>query len=261
MFYSFLFYFCALLTFFSQGWGEILETQQFQDLKKHTDPQTLILLDIDNTIMEPTQQLGSDQWFQHRVQRYKKKGLDSSDALETALAEWMAIQNVTKMRLVEPSTAEVIHKLQNEGYTIMGFTTRGLGLSTRTIHQLKSLGVDLSRSAPIQEELHYMNGEGVLYRKGILFTAGSHKGTAFTKFLDLAELSPKSVAFINDKESNLLPVQKACQTRKIPFIGLRYGATDERVHNFNPEVTDIQMEAFGMILSDEEAEKCVPSHT
>ncbi|MCB1149869.1 MAG: DUF2608 domain-containing protein [Chlamydiia bacterium] len=184
-----------------------------------------------------------------------RQGKEPHEALEMALSEWMAVQNISKMKLVEPSAAEIVRSLQEAGYTVMGLTTRGLGQSTRTNEQLKTVGIDLSRTAPANEDIFFMNGRGVLFRGGTLFTANTHKGKALFTFLDEAGYKPQRILFINDKRSHILPIEEWADQRGVPFIGLRYGFLDEKVKNLNLEITEIQWEHFGHILSDAEAQK------
>lgn len=236
--------------------GDIIETMTFTSLKDYISPQTLVILDIDNTLMIPVQELGTDQWFYHRIKNYEMQGLLRQQALEKALAEWTAIQSITKVRVVEEGTQEFLTGLQNAGYTIMGLTTRGLGLSHRTVEQLKSISIDLSITSPTKDEIHFMNSnEGILYRQGILFTAGTNKGEAFKKFIDIIQYPLQAVVFINDKATHIKEIETACQELGIPFIGLRYGYTDEQVRNFRQDISDIQWEHFGHILSDQIAEQ------
>lgn len=236
--------------------AEIVETQVMVQVFDYLTPESMIVYDIDNTIMEPAQALGSDQWFCHRIQEYKGWGFSYEDALEKALREWTAIQSVTRVKLVEPGIDTIIQQLQTQGYPMIGLTTRGLGISTRTIEQLETIGVDLSKTSPTQEEFHFMNNpHGVLFRGGILFTAGTDKGEAFKKFLSKSGYLPKRVLFINDKESHIKPVEKACHELGIPFIGLRYGFTDLKVKSFPKHISDVQFHFFGHIMSDEAAEK------
>jgi Protein of unknown function (DUF2608) len=243
--------FCCLATCLQ---AEIIEADSIHDIRHHIDPETLVIFDIDNTLMEPSQTLGSDQWFYHRIESFKAKGMDQQSALEKSLSEWMSVQSITKVKVVEEGTVELIKRLQNEGYTVMGLTTRGLGLSTRTIFQLDSLNINLTTTAPTHEEVFFMNNHGVLFRGGILFTAGTHKGVALAKFLHLIEKAPDNIVFINDKWSNIREVEVICEKYQVPFIGLRYSYVDEKVANFNQEVADLQWDSFGKILSDEEAE-------
>lgn len=237
--------------------AEIIEASSIHEIRHYLTPDTLILFDIDNTLMEPRQTLGSDQWFQYRKKIHMENGLDKKNALEKALSEWMSVQSVTKVQVVEEGTAELVKELQEEGYTLMGLTTRGLGLSTRTIFQLTSLDIDLKATAPSHEEIFFINNHGVLFRGGILFTAGSHKGMALAKFFHEVGKAPGNILFINDKWANIREVEVICEKYGVPFTGLRYSYTDEKVNNLDQDVAKLQWEAFGKILSDEEAKQKV----
>lgn len=240
--------------------GEIVETMKMGELYNYLKPNMLIVFDIDNTIIEPSQTLGSDQWFHHRMDQYIDYGYTKEVALEFALREWMAVQNITKVKLVEEGIDKIIADLQKKGYPVIGLTTRGLGMSTRTVHQLQSVGVDLEASAPYKEEFHFMNGRGVLFRDGILFTANTDKGEALRKYLEQANYHPSSIMFINDKYSHIVPVATYTEKAGIPFIGLRYGYVDEKVKNFPKDTALIQFYNFGHIISDEEANSILKDH-
>jgi hypothetical protein len=242
-----------LVLFFSSLFGEIIETVCFKDVALHLEEGTLLIFDIDNTLMEPAQQLGTDQWFYHRVDEYEKKGCCLKDAIDFALPEWMAVQSVTKVLPVEESIPFFINELQEKGVCCIGLTTRGLGLSDRTIHQLSSIQIDLNKTSPSKKELFFFNKRGVLYREGILFTAGTHKGEDLFMLLDFLDLKPKKIVFINDKRSHIMEVEESVVKRQIPFVGLRYGFTDKKVASLDKEIVDIQWAHFGKILSDEEA--------
>lgn len=235
----------------------IIETAQFSEITRYLRPHTLIILDIDDTLLLPVQTLGTDVWFLYRLNTYKAQGMCSEDALDKALAEWEAVRHLTAVKIVEEGTERIIKDMQEQKVIIMGLTTQGLALATRTVRQLHSLGIDLCKTAPCSEDHYFLNGHGVLYREGLLFTSGTPKGPALLKFLDLIGYQPKCVVFINDKQTHLQDVEQALQNRGIEFIGLRYSYGDERVARFNKKIADIQWDSssFSRILSDEEAEK------
>lgn len=235
--------------------AEMFEINHMDEIYSHLTPDTLIVFDIDNTLMEPVQELGSDQWFYHRIKEYESWGMGKAQALDRALHQWMSIQHITKVRLVEPGIDEIVQDLQNKGYKAMGLTTRGLGMCTLTIHQLNRINIDLSSAAPTQEEIHFMNGQGCLLRSGILFTAASHKGEAMRKLFDKIGYWPKSILFINDKASHIREFEETMKEQGVPFVGLRYGATDNRVLNFRNHIAEVQYSYFGHILTDEQAER------
>lgn len=238
-----------------------IEIQKIDQIQSYADEETLFLFDIDNTIFEPVQTLGSDQWFSYQIDEYVDRGYPAQEALEAALGDWMAIQNITKVKLVEPSVSKLIGMFQEKKLPIMGLTMRGLGLATRTIEQLQSLGIDLSVSAPSEKECFFQNRGGVLFRDGILFTAGTHNGSAFFKYLDKTGATFKKIVFVTNKAQQLRQVEKACKRRKIPFVGLRYTYLDQKVQNLRKDLVQVQWESFGNLMSDEEARKILKEHT
>lgn len=236
----------------------IIETNAFSEILQHIKPDKLILLDIDNTLMDTTQTLGSDQWFSWRINHYIKNGFEPGLALEKALMEWVAIQCLTDVQIAEPGTDKIVKYMQDEGFRVMGLTTRGASLATRTIQQLHTINLDLSKTAPTTKEVIFLNPHEVIFKNGILFTSGTHKGEALFKFLELSKEeipleSIEEVLFINDKRAHLEQIKETCAERKMPYLGLRYGYLDDKVNNFSEDLALIQFENFGKILSDNEA--------
>lgn len=249
-------FFLTFALFLSSSLSSVIyETMEMDELHSHLTPDTLIVFDIDNTLMEPVQELGTDQWFYNRIKHYENWGFSKDRALEKALRQWCAIQSITKVRVVEPGTAEIVQNLQKMGYSIMGLTTRGLGMCTLTIQQLGYLDIDLSVTAPTQDEIHFMNERGCLYRSGILFTAATHKGKAMQKLFNKMNYQPKRILFINDKRSHIEEFMETMLPKGVDFVGLRYGKTDERVKNFRQHIAEVQYNFFGHILTDEQAER------
>lgn len=238
--------------------SKIIETNTFSDIQHHIKPRCLILLDIDNTLIEPKQTLGSDQWFDWRIGYYKKIGLEPRHSLEAALMDWVSVQCLTDVQIVEPGAEKVVKYMQDEGFRVMGLTTRGASLATRTLQQLNKTDFDLTKSAPTAKEVVFLNPHEVIFKNGILFTAGTHKGKALFKYLELNKEeipleSIEEVVFINDKRSPLEEIQETCDEHGIPFTGIRYGYLDDKVKNFSEDLALLQFENFAKILSDEEA--------
>lgn len=236
--------------------ADIFETPHFDEIQQYVNPNTLVIVDIDDTLLIPVQTLGTDVWFCSRLSHHSKTQSDYALALDRALAEWEAVRHLTNVKIVEEGTQTILRHMQSQGVVIMGLTTQGLALATRTHMQLKSLGIELSLTPPSQDDFYFINGpHGVLYSHGILFTAGTSKGTALVKLLDQMNFHPDRVVFINDKLSHLKDLEKSVVMRNIEFIGLRYSFSDDRVANYSQEIADIQWDqsSFGRILSDSEA--------
>ncbi|MDP0561373.1 MAG: DUF2608 domain-containing protein [Candidatus Endonucleobacter sp. (ex Gigantidas childressi)] len=236
----------------------IIEIHNISSLKSHISPNTLILFDIDNTLIEPVQTLASDQWFCWRIEHYESLGNKHPEALDMALMEWSAAVNMTKVKEVEPSAHELIEYLQSNNYIVMGLTTRSPSLSTATIKQLKSVQIQLLQTAPSKEEVIFLNPREVIYKNGILFTAGTNKGNALLNLFTLINQKlPEKVLFINDKKSHLKQVQQACEDNNISFIGLRYDYLDRKVQEFSQDIAEYQLQHFSKLLSDDETRKAI----
>jgi hypothetical protein len=235
--------------------GEIIETAHFDEIVNYVKPNTLILVDIDDTLLIPVQTVGTDVWFCHRVKQHQEKGLSFTDALEKAIQEWEAVRKITDVAMVEEGSDAIIDRLQLDNVQMMGLTTQGLSLSSCKVKHLLDLNIDLSKTAPHDEDCYFQNERGVLYYKGVLFTAGTPKGRAMLNFLDLIDCHPDHILFINDKLKHLKDVEEAVEARNIAFTGLRYSYCDERVNSFREEIGDIQWKfSFEHILTDKEAE-------
>lgn len=244
-----------LVSLSTAAFGKIVEAAHFSDILKHVQDNSLVILDIDDTLLLPVQTLGTDVWYQARLKKYEAMG-DKEWALDKALAEWEAVRHLTGVKAVEEGTDQIIEQLQQRKITVMALTTQGLTLATRTCNQLRSLHIDMTKTPPSDRDHYFMNGKGVLYRQGVLFTSGSPKGQALLKLLELAAFVPKHVVFINDKATHLKEVEASLLAQGIPFIGLRYSYGDARVASYRPEIAQVQWEnsTFFHILSDEEAE-------
>ncbi len=240
--------------------GEIIEAPHFCDINSHVDEETLVILDIDDTVLIHAQMLGCDEWFLYRNKMRQNEGMSFSEALEKTVAEYDAIHYLTQMEIVEPGTEAIIDALQKKGYTVMGLTTRGLGLATRTVHQLKEKGIDLTRTCPGTEEAYFqIKGHGVIYRKGVLLTSGTHKGEALFRLCERIGYEPKRIVFLNDKSTHIKEIEDYAKQRNIPFLGLRYSYSDARKAAFRPEVADFQFahSTLHHLISDAEAQAII----
>jgi hypothetical protein len=236
--------------------AKIIETKSFSEVPCYVDVDTLLVLDIDDTLLIPVQMLGCDEWFTHRLNLHIDQGMSFSHALDRSLAEWEAIRHLTEMEVVEPGTEQIVKQLQEKGIPIMGLTTQGIALSHRTILQLKSHHLDLSTTAPFSTH-HYFEQKdlGVLFRKGVLFTSGTGKGTALFTLCDHFGCAPKKIVFINDKATHLRDIETEAEKRGVEFIGLRYSYSDNRKAKFDPKVAELQFKNSGFheLLTDEQA--------
>ena len=174
---------------------------------------------------------------------------------DKTLSKWLEVQKVTKVKPIEEATPSMIQRLQGQGITIMALTARPTEIANATRAQLKSVGIDLSRTAPLASSLEIEGKDEVArYEGGILFAGKNQKGAILTKFLTTTGIHPERVVFTDDKAKHTGTVDAALNAIGIPNLEFRYGAADETVKNYDADVASIQLQYFGGILPDEAAQ-------
>lgn len=244
LFFSITLFICSSIS------AKIIEIKHFNESIPYLTKDTLLILDIDDTLLVPKQMLGSDMWFEDRIKQQK-----GSEAFEKTLNEWEGIRHFTQMQVVEPGMQKTIEDLQKKEHIIIGLSTQSLTLSKVTFKQLINNHIDLRITAP--QESHYFQNEnkGVLYVNGILFTSGTSKGKALFQLLEKTKQRFKRIVFMNDKASHLMDIEQEAEKNHVEFIGLRYGYSDFRKKSFDSRIANTQLNrsGFTQILSDEEA--------
>lgn len=214
--------------------------------------ETLVVFDIDNTLLKSTQQLGSVAWGDFVTADLEKKGITSRDAQEIESIFWMSIQPRIKVQAVDPDTADVIQEIQARKIPVMCLTARKPMEAECTASQLASIGVDLSGSL-----LH--TASNASYQYGILFaTPTNKKSDVFISFIKENNLKLTRVIFIDDKLGHVQDMHDALKREGIECIGMRFTGADEDLKQFDPRIAEIQWKALPELLSDEQARLLLP---
>lgn len=234
--------------------AELRESPAMALVEQLASDDTLVVFDLDNTLIEPVQTLGSDQWYYHLVAQLQAQGRDETQAHAEANAIWNRVQLATAVRPVEADTPDRVARLQARGLRVMALTARTQDVSSLTARQLESVGYTLAKSAFGRDELVLDADAGEIYREGVLYV-GEHasKGQALLAFLAKVGVTPARVVFVDDKEKHARSVDATLTAAGIPVVAIRYGAADARVRAFDPAVADLQYKAWSRLLSDEEA--------
>jgi FMN phosphatase YigB (HAD superfamily) len=247
-----LFLLLSSASFLTASSSLTVETKRLSDITNYLEDKILVIVDIDNTLIEPSQQLGSDQWAFSRVVELKKSGLSDQVAFSQALAEWRFIHSFTRVQTPEITTAALIHDLQARGYALMGLTTRFPEDAPMTQRELRDVNIDLSRSSVTKDAVDIPLKPPVQFAGGILFvTLLNKKGEALKAFLSEIDFHPKKILFIDDKLSHVKDVEEACLSMGIDYIGIRYGGSDARVAAYDHQMAEIQRLFLYHFLSDD----------
>lgn len=244
---------CLFIMACGQLLGEIVEISSIADVKNYIDKKSLIIFDIDNTLLTTAQELGSDAWVSYYRKKLEDSGCTPVQARELFLQKWYDIIGCTSVIPIEECASEFLHGLQQQSYCIMALTLRGSRFIPITLAQMASIGFDMNRSPPYFMHVQLTDVPQAMFESGILFTNGTNKGIALSAFLAQINYKPAKIVCVDDRETHLREVAAMCATENIPFIGLRYSRMDDKVQHFDPAIADIQLLYFNKILPDKAA--------
>lgn len=200
---------------------EIEKINSIFELASHLTPQTLLITDLDHTLMEPLTYEGSEPWFQHMIH------LGTPHEKTVAIDFYCKIQSNIQMRAVESALPVEWQKWkQLADVATIGLTSRAYCLASITHEQLSLIGVGFPNTWLIDDEM-----PGIAY-DGILFASGRNKGEVVDKFLQThPQFQSWKIVFIDDSYHHLEFVGSTIET-KYPHapkpILLHYSTSRER---------------------------------
>ncbi len=204
-------------------------------------PHTIILLDLDNTVVQPLDTyVASDQWVEHHIKQKMKDGLSARQAWLLIKDLYVYLQKHISLTLVEEITVEIIKELQAKGITVVAITARLSEVSDSTIMQLRNLDIHFSQlwhEEICDGELRYC------YKDGIIFCDGNDKGKVFEHISQRINKYFKKIIAVDDKEKNLHAIKKVLHP-DIEFIGIRYGYLDHVVAHFDHVQAEKELQNF-----------------
>jgi len=219
-----------------QARAHVYEIKFMHEITPQIDSNTLVVFDIDNTVIEPTGNLGSDQWYYFLVNKFQNRfNLSEYDAHRKAEPMWNMAQSYIKTQAVEEETSQIIARLQENNIYVMALTARSSHIAEITRQQLLENNIDFQKYAPDLDKTSLVFSKNLIYEKGILYQGeGYNKGKTLVSFLEHINFKPKNIVFIDDKVKNTAHVHKALEELgNIGHIEFRYANTDDKVKEFN----------------------------
>lgn len=224
-----------ILMFISpSSFSEVHEIQSMEEIVPFIDDDTLVVFDIDNTLIEPYNFLGSDTWYYYLVDYLQKvHNLTNDSARRQAEDIWNRTQPLVKCKAVERATPELIASLEKQGNGVMALTARSYASKEITKKQLEPNKIYLT-NPPVKEDVELDALMSTRYSEGILYVGeGQNKGKALVDFLKVTHLRPKKIVFVDDKKKHTNEVNDALNAfGDVVHHEFRYGNTDKRVENY-----------------------------
>ena len=215
-----------------------IEVFQYIAEQNYKSSETLIVYDIDNTLLKTSNEFGSDQWFNWQS---KQVEASSSNALAKSFNELIEVQNqvftLGKTQLVENEIIGILDYFKKNKISMIALTSRSPSMRDVTFRELArhqisfdstKIGLDLFPEFIISNP-----NQNALYQAGVFMTSGMNKGEMI-KYL-LAKFNSKfaNIIFIDDHERHTNRVYEALAPMGINIDTFRYGHEDENVQTFN----------------------------
>ncbi|GEM_PF-4639319 len=222
----------------------------------HPGGQILIAFDVDQTTlrMPPGVDLGGEAWYDWQADETRAGGLDK---MAGSIDELLAVQGVlyylAPMTAVEPGLKDILAGLEKDGYLMIVLTSRGSEFRFATERDIQRAGFPFERTgvqlAPgkfwtyIPYDINDTASSGFLtpediktfglrdampvsYRKGLLLTAGQHKGIMLRSLLHRSTAKVGAILYVDNKESQLRRVHDAfaavgTEVKMVQYLGLQ----------------------------------------
>lgn len=262
--------------------GTAIQSDSFKEIqkiinskvKKYGKENVLVVLDIDNTTLTTTQNLGSDQWFgwqySHCIGK-KKSDICSTNDFNELLRIQGLLFAVIPMKPTDKFTKKVIKKAQNDGVKVIALTSRGFEFRNSTEISLKANGIHFDKSSigpkggfastykpynlknPTKfglstEDLKKTGNKkprSVSFMNGVYMTAGLHKGIMLKTLLKKTGTNFKAIIFADDHEKHTKGMQLILgDDKNIDLTTVRYSKIDPIVDAFHKGDKKIVINAF-----------------
>lgn len=209
----------------------------------------LVVMDIDNTILTSTLDLGSDVWYQWQTGKLDVKPTSSQQVSCLFEDSIGLLYELSPMILTENNLNQIISNWQVSGHTVMALTSRAPQYRAATERELTRNQVNLASSAlvPIGQDtmiFREKKGREISYMQGVMMTSGMNKGDMLQYLLDKTSKEFAAIVFVDDSKKNIDNMYTAYQTVK---------NVDMRIFHYT-RVEEEREKQFGQVLTQVQAD-------
>lgn len=241
--------------------SKIITTNTIKDVLKFADKDTLIIFDIDLTLLREAlkNKHGKNHFFNsglyqlvdNFILKYNSKKLISiikqnnsilsNKQIKSYLREkvnkymvkiWKEIETKISYIPMEKGIPKLIKQLHQKKIKTMAFTAREWNMHTSTANDLKNANININANTIYNYKILVRpknSNYGYGYKNGIIslirgktFTKKTQKGRVLRNFFKKINLTPKKLIFIDNRMDNVQDVFKYLKYKNIPIIGIWY---------------------------------------
>lgn len=253
---------CLIASMHQAADASIVMTSSIEDILLEATPGTLVLFDIDQTLIDSTTTLGSGHW-----NKFLKKKIADGKYFHSNLYDEVT-QYVTKNAMfkpVEDAIPSVIQALQNSSVTAMGFSEKDKiewfptyveRIDELTRQQLNQAGIFLEQTV-LPKNFNKLNPSSPFSPSlGIFFASQIPRDQFLIALFSIFSYTPDKVIFVDDKMKHVQKVAQALDDSEIPNVCYYYPLVEWQSPAFDSTIGIIQLKKLVdecYIPSDEEA--------
>lgn len=240
-----------------------VNSSTMQDLLKNLDQSSLVMINIDDTIITPKNIMLRYHSIYRNFMNDIVKGAEKNLNLRKAVAAYFLQR---KIMLVEPNWPEFIEKLKNTGALVYGIHAINPGLYYITkdpedfiYQEIQSLGINFTQTIGNQTILKVplkMNQYGFFY-KGILFASELTRNQALLSFLKFSNIMPTKIIIIDVNKHQLQSINNLISNVRTDYYPVNYIGIENLQMSTNPDIINLQQQTLinqNQWLEDDEAE-------
>ena len=241
-----------------KGDVKIVTTTNFQKVDRYVNrlleqsdaSDILIVLDIDDTILTSSTDLGGDVWYQWQRGKLNIKPTDAQkvDCLfEDSIG---LLYELGTTKLTDSIIPNLINNWQEKEIPVFALTSRSPRYRAATERELNRTGIDFTKTAlrPEGEDLptyRYNLKNEMSYMKGIMMTSGMNKGEMLQHILQKTNQDFESIIFVDDSEKNVYNLEQQFKNSGI----------DMTIFHYTKVIEDRKTANGGVILTEDQATK------
>jgi len=235
-----LFLFCT----FAYGAVEVASGTDITAIEQHADQNTLVLLDLDDTLIRSKTTLGSPACFYRLRDRWIQKSPLPPEEVKLAFCLFdKALQEHVEYTFVDPASLPMIDRLQKRGIAVIGLTSRPHRLASVTADILSKLGISLGQTLPFGDQEISVKKRAV-YDRGVIYVDDGKKSVVLDAFLQ--KLLPtrgsiNKLVFADDKEMYVRDLEEYAQEKGYDYFGLYYIREKKKQRNVDLSIAERQM--------------------
>lgn len=231
---------CSAKSFVYKDVKDLNSVKEHIKLGADTKKSTLIIFDIDDTLLEATNFVGSNKWYNWQRGKVvhdlngKPFTIQNKNKFSCIFRTLGTMFELGTSQLTQQDAAQVVNELKP--YDLMLLTSRTTKYREATERELNKNGINLSTK-------HLMKKNAVLafnfddqkrvarvtYENGIVMSSGLNKGLVLKSILKKLDKSYQRIYFIDDSPKNISNMEEEWQNNGVEVNILHYTRVDKSI--------------------------------